>query len=109
MTKESMVGKKIVVVANLKPAKLKGIESNGMLLAADKNDKVILLEAKSSDLGERVTVEGIDSYTSKQIDFKEFMKIELVTKDSKVLYNDKTLKTQKEEICASIEDGAKVR
>ena len=109
MTKESMVGKKIVVVANLKPAKLKGIESNGMLLAADKNDKVILLEAKSSALGERVTVEGIESYTSKQIDFKEFMKIELITKDSKVLYNDKPLRTEKEEICASIEDGAKVR
>jgi methionyl-tRNA synthetase len=31
---EEMVGKKIVVVANLKPAKIRGIESKGMLLAA---------------------------------------------------------------------------
>lgn len=31
---EMLVGKKIVVVANLKPAKLMGMESNGMLLAA---------------------------------------------------------------------------
>jgi len=31
---EEMVGKKIVVVANLKPAKIRGIESRGMLLAA---------------------------------------------------------------------------
>jgi len=31
---ESLVGRTIVVVANLKPAKLMGIESNGMLLAA---------------------------------------------------------------------------
>lgn len=31
---ESLVGRTIVVVFNLKPAKLMGIESNGMVLAA---------------------------------------------------------------------------
>lgn len=31
---ESLVGRKIVVVANLKPRKLMGLESNGMILAA---------------------------------------------------------------------------
>ncbi len=31
---ESLIGKSIVVVANMKPAKLMGIESQGMLLAA---------------------------------------------------------------------------
>ena len=31
---ESLVGKQIVVVANLKPAKLRGVESRGMILAA---------------------------------------------------------------------------
>jgi len=31
---EALVGKRIVIVANLKPAKLRGIESRGMLLAA---------------------------------------------------------------------------
>lgn len=33
-TPESLVGKTIIVVANLKPAVLRGVESNGMLLAA---------------------------------------------------------------------------
>ena len=33
-TPEQLVGRTIVVVANLKPAKLMGIESNGMVLAA---------------------------------------------------------------------------
>ena len=35
---EELVGKKVIVVANLKPAKLRGVESNGMLLAADAAD-----------------------------------------------------------------------
>ena len=33
-TPEELVGRKVVIVANLKPAKLMGIESNGMVLAA---------------------------------------------------------------------------
>ena len=31
---EALVGRRIVIVANLKPAKLRGVESRGMLLAA---------------------------------------------------------------------------
>lgn len=44
---EELIGKTIVVVANLKPAKLMGNESNGMLLAAQTEEgthKVILLD-----------------------------------------------------------------
>ncbi|MBD3170117.1 MAG: methionine--tRNA ligase [candidate division Zixibacteria bacterium] len=37
-TPEQLVGKTIIVIANLKPAKIRGVESNGMLMAAkDKN------------------------------------------------------------------------
>ncbi len=39
----TIVGKKIVVVSNLKPAKLRGVESNGMVLAAQSADDVVLL------------------------------------------------------------------
>ena len=40
---EDLVGKTIVVVANLKPAKLMGIESQGMVLAAGENEMLGLL------------------------------------------------------------------
>jgi methionyl-tRNA synthetase len=40
---EELINKKIVVVANLKPVKLRGVESNGMLLAAGDKDVVRLL------------------------------------------------------------------
>jgi methionyl-tRNA synthetase len=35
---ESLVGRKIVVITNMQPAKIRGVESNGMLLAASVND-----------------------------------------------------------------------
>ena len=40
---DSLVGKKIVVVTNLKPAKLRGVESNGMLLAASSGESLSIL------------------------------------------------------------------
>ncbi len=42
-TPEELIGKKIVVVANLKPAKLRGIESQGMLLAASDTSTISIL------------------------------------------------------------------
>lgn len=40
---DELVGRQIVVVANLETAKLRGVESQGMLLAASDDDRVILL------------------------------------------------------------------
>ncbi|CAN5489845.1 methionine--tRNA ligase [soil metagenome] len=43
-----LIGRQIIVVANLKPAKLRGVESQGMLLAASKEDGgAILLQPES--------------------------------------------------------------
>jgi methionyl-tRNA synthetase len=38
----SLIGKKIILVANLKPAKLMGVESNGMVVAASRDGKPVL-------------------------------------------------------------------
>lgn len=40
---ETLLGKQIVIVANLKPVKLRGIESHGMLLAAKSEGKLSVL------------------------------------------------------------------
>ena len=42
-TPEDLIGKHIVVVANLKPAKLRGVLSEGMLLAASTADTLGLV------------------------------------------------------------------
>ena len=46
---EEMVGKRIVVVANLAPAKIRGVESRGMLLAAEA-DGVLSLVTVDKDM-----------------------------------------------------------
>ena len=43
-TKEELIGKQIVIIKNLEPAVLRGVQSNGMLLAAsNKEGKVVLI------------------------------------------------------------------
>src|SRR5262245_53283011 len=37
-----LVGRKVVIVANLKPARLMGVESNGMVVAASAGGKAVL-------------------------------------------------------------------
>lgn len=39
---EELIGKKVILVSNLKPAKLRGVESNGMLLAAGTENGVVV-------------------------------------------------------------------
>ena len=39
----ALVGRQVVVVANLAPAKLRGVESQGMVLAAADGERVVLV------------------------------------------------------------------
>jgi len=50
---EDLVGRQIVIVANLEPAKLRGIESQGMLLAAG-GKEVIDLVSVNAEPGSKV-------------------------------------------------------
>ena len=55
-TPEELVGKNIVVLTNLKPAKLCGVESNGMMLAADDGGAIVaaLMPDKEIKPGSRI-------------------------------------------------------
>lgn len=51
-----LVGKKIVVVNNLQPAMLRGVESQGMLLAAQDAGKIVLVcPDKAVSVGSKVS------------------------------------------------------
>jgi methionyl-tRNA synthetase len=95
--KEEMQGRKIVVVMNLKPAKLRGIESRGMLLAAEDTEGVVSLLSPLSDEDVGVRVSGRDlelGKAKKQVSFSEFQKIQLkvgsITQDEKVDFGSET-------------------
>ena len=51
---EDLIGKKIILVANLAPATLCGVESNGMILASGEEDVRVVFLDSATRLGERV-------------------------------------------------------
>ena len=55
--KEELIGKKIIIIANLEPAKIGGIESNGMLLAAgSKEENICVLLTPDQDIKEGLKI-----------------------------------------------------
>ena len=53
-TPEEMVGKKVIVVSNLKPAKLRGVESQGMILAGSKKKMLELVSVENLPNGTKI-------------------------------------------------------
>lgn len=51
---EKLIGKQVPVVCNLEPAKIRGTESNGMILCASTPDPVLLLPEKKVPDGSKV-------------------------------------------------------
>ena len=72
-TKDQLKGKKIVYVSNLQPAKLRGVESQGMMLAAESDGKVFALTpGEAAEPGESVS-SGL-AQGEKLLSFQDFQK-----------------------------------
>jgi methionine--tRNA ligase beta chain len=93
-----LIGKNLVVVTNLEPAKLRGELSEGMLLAGDDGTDVGVLTPIQSKPGDQVYIEGVSDYKSDLIKFDDFMKYTFEAKDGKAYLQGKPLKTDTEEI-----------
>ncbi|KAA0015107.1 MAG: methionine--tRNA ligase [Thermoplasmata archaeon] len=108
--KGELIGKKIVLLANLKSAKIRGVLSNGMLLAADDGGKAVLLIANGKE-GSRVYIEGIEGKPVKEMEYEEFRKIKMAAKGGKVEYKGKFLRDETGEIKIDgvVKDGSIIR
>ncbi len=89
--KEELLGKKIVVVANLEPANFRGIKSEGMLLAGEDENTVAFLTPQGDvPPGAKVEASGVRASPDKVLKFKKFQKIkmevvDLVKKEGKIV------------------------
>jgi len=108
---EDLIGRNIVIINNLQAAELRGVISEGMLLAADDSKgKVGLLSAPKSKSGDKVYADGIVQKPKEKITLDDFHKLKLTSRQGKINFLEKFLRTDKEEITVEkVEDGAKVK
>ncbi|MBN2874219.1 MAG: methionine--tRNA ligase [Spirochaetales bacterium] len=95
---EELLGKSIILVNNLKPARLRGVESRGMLLAASKSgaegkEVVEVLDAPWAAPGTKVILEGQDPAVSAEaeIDVDAFFSVPITASQSTVLVGTRKL------------------
>jgi len=79
-SKDRMLDRDVIVVTNLKPAKLRGVMSEGMLLAADDeglggNSVLLLKPSKDVPLGTKMNC-GMEN-SSSSIEYKEFQQVKM--------------------------------
>ena len=73
LTADQLLGKTVIIADNLKPRKMRGIESRGMLLAADYTDAdgkecVEVLDCSWTSPGTPVVLEGADPAAQKDVE-----------------------------------------
>jgi len=111
-SKDEINGKNIVIVFNLKPTTIRGIKSNGMLLAAeDEKGTCSLLNPGESSPGSEVLVDGVSKEPAKVLEFEDFKKVSMkIGEGQKAVYNGKVMKAEKGEVKSdkTVEKGAKI-
>ncbi|MFW5746458.1 MAG: methionine--tRNA ligase [Nanoarchaeota archaeon] len=87
---DELEGKQIIMVTNLAPAKLRGVKSEGMLLAAGQEQAGLLLAPEASP-GDRVTLDQSETSPQEQIDISQFFAVEITAKDGHAYHDGKPL------------------
>ncbi|MBR7063567.1 MAG: class I tRNA ligase family protein, partial [Treponema sp.] len=97
LKEDELLGKHIVLVENLAPRKMRGVESRGMLLAADykdgEKDCVELITAPWAHPGTPIVIEGSDVNATKESEISgdTFFKVQINVKEHNVTIGDKKL------------------
>ncbi len=101
-SEEELKGRNVIIVANLKGARLRGVESQGMLLAAEVDKAVEVLFVDNGNPGDRVVLSpgmtepqesdhGGEQMARPEIDIDEFFSIPIEVHDFKVMVEERPL------------------
>jgi methionyl-tRNA synthetase len=114
-TEEELLGKSVIIADNLKPRKMRGIESRGMLLAADYTDSegkdhVEVLDCPWAEPGTPVILEGQSACAIKaeSIDADTFFSVEITVTNKVVNINGKPLCVDGKVITTTVTENGQV-
>jgi methionyl-tRNA synthetase len=105
---EELAGRNVVMVTNLKPARLRGVESQGMLLAAQDGTQVEVLFADHAQPGDPITLEGErePSAARGDIDIEEFFRVPIRVQGGRILVEGSALTCAGRPLAAAkVKDG----
>jgi len=103
---EELLGKRIVVVANLQKARIRGVESQGMLLAAEGDGRLGLLLAPHAEPGAFVAPKGAQP-SKEEITIDKFLSLGLKVENGSPVFKGEALSAEGKKIVVdrNIEKG----
>ena len=111
-TKDEMKGRSIIIITNLKPANIRGVKSNGMLLAAeDDAGTCSLLDPGNANPGSEIYIDGIPREPANVLEFDEFKQVAMVIgEEQNATYQGKTLQGEKGKVVSDkpVKKGTKI-
>merc|ERR1712137_171484 len=110
---EQMKDRLVVVGANLQPAELQGVVSQGLVFCASIGENVeVLTPPEGATVGEEITIEGVPTDFSEEVNRKVFSRAikGLITNDQCVAcYKEAPLQTSKGPVTVSSLKGAEIK
>ena len=107
--KEELKGREIAFLKNLEPANLRGVRSEGMLLAAcSDDDKHVVLLKPVGKPGEKIYTEPGQKEPERLVSYSEFQKVKMIVQNRNIIVDGKPLRTKKSVLDVGTEDGYRV-
>ena len=110
-TADQLQDRAIVLFANLKPAPLRGVMSQGMLLAGDGPDgkAVLVVPPANAAVGARISIAGMPAAKdNRELKLKDFDKVKLSVQNGNVLCGSAALSVADAAVTCPVADGAGV-
>jgi methionyl-tRNA synthetase len=108
-TEDELIGRNIILAYNLKSAKLRGVLSQGMLLAAENDDTVEVVFVEHANPGDRVVIEGNEDKEhaeKKEITIDEFFNIPIKVENHVLVVENKPLVARGKQVVSwQVKDG----
>ncbi len=107
---EELLGKKILIVSNLAPADLRGVQSEGMLLTAEKKKKVEVIEIENAKPGDEIRLENESEVSSvDEITIDTFTEANLKVENFHIRINGQNLVVDSQPIKTKVVENGKVK
>lgn len=107
---EDLLGKKVFIVTNLAPASLRGVVSEGMLLAVEQKKKLEVLMVEDPAPGTRIEIEGVtQNRPAPQISIDRFLEAKITVENHQVQIAGKQLTVDGKRIETRTVERGKVR
>jgi methionyl-tRNA synthetase len=91
LKEDELLNKLVVIVKNIKEANLRGVKSQGMLLAVEKDGKLEVLSPKEAKPGDKVVIEGEASAPAGELMIEQFATVKMEVKEFFAYANGKKL------------------